>query len=111
MRATDRADAWSMTTMAFDTMRFSQRPCEAGMSGVQAAGIAAATAEAIGELVAQPATKHDLAPPAPGTEGRDRATRAAYDAQARHDDGRCGRRHRGAGEAALNHPGPAARNG
>lgn len=49
--------------MAFDTMRFSQRPCEAGMSGVQAAGIAAATAEAIGELVAQPATKHDLAPP------------------------------------------------
>lgn len=47
--------------MAFDTLRFSQRLCEAGMSDTQAAGITAATAQAAGELVAQLATKHDLA--------------------------------------------------
>lgn len=47
--------------MAFDTLRFSQRLCEAGMSDAQAAGITAATAQAAGELVAQLATKHDLA--------------------------------------------------
>jgi hypothetical protein len=48
-------------TVAFDTLRFSQRLCEAGMSDAQAAGITAATAQAAGELVAQLATKHDLA--------------------------------------------------
>jgi hypothetical protein len=50
-----------MTTVAFDTLRFSQRLAEAGLAGPQAAGVAAATAEAVGELVAQLATKSDLA--------------------------------------------------
>jgi len=54
------ADFRSMS-VAFDTLRFSQRLCEAGMSDVQAAGITAATAQAVGELVAQLATKQDLA--------------------------------------------------
>jgi uncharacterized protein involved in exopolysaccharide biosynthesis len=48
-------------SVAFDTLRFSQRLCEAGMSDAQAAGITAATAQAVGELVAQLATKQDLA--------------------------------------------------
>ena len=47
--------------MAFDTLRFSQRLTEAGLSPSQAAGAAAATAEAMGDLVAQLATKNDLA--------------------------------------------------
>ncbi|MFM8681122.1 MAG: coiled-coil domain-containing protein [Alphaproteobacteria bacterium] len=47
--------------MAFDTLRFSQRLSEAGLGPAQAAGVAAATAEAIGELVGQLATRHDLA--------------------------------------------------
>jgi ABC-type transporter MlaC component len=54
------ADFRSMS-VAFDTLRFSQRLCEAGMSDAQAAGITAATAQAVGELVAQLATKQDLA--------------------------------------------------
>jgi hypothetical protein len=48
-------------TVAFDTLRFSQRLTEAGLSPSQAAGAAAATAEAMGDLVAQLATKNDLA--------------------------------------------------
>ena len=48
-------------SVSFDTLRFSQRLCEAGMSDAQAAGITAATAQAVGELVAQLATKQDLA--------------------------------------------------
>ena len=47
--------------MAFDTLRFSQRLTEAGLAPSQAAGAAAATAEAMGDLVAQLATKNDLA--------------------------------------------------
>lgn len=49
-----------MTTVAFDTLKFSQRLAEAGLATSQAAGVAAATAEAIGELVGQLATKNDL---------------------------------------------------
>jgi hypothetical protein len=48
-------------TVAFDTLRFSQRLTEAGLAPSQAAGAAAATAEAMGDLVAQLATKNDLA--------------------------------------------------
>ncbi|MBM3478237.1 MAG: DUF1640 domain-containing protein [Alphaproteobacteria bacterium] len=47
--------------MAFDTLRFSQRLSEAGLGPAQAAGVAAATAEAISQLVGQLATRHDLA--------------------------------------------------
>jgi len=47
--------------VAFDTLRFSQRLTEAGLAPSQAAGAAAATAEAMGDLVAQIATKTDLA--------------------------------------------------
>ena len=47
--------------MAFDTLRFSQRLTEAGLTSAQAAGAAAATAEAIGDLVGQLSTKHDHA--------------------------------------------------
>lgn len=50
-----------MASVAFDTLRFSQRLSEAGLGPAQAAGVAAATAEAIGELVGQLATRHDLA--------------------------------------------------
>ena len=50
-----------MATVAFDTLRFSQRLTEAGLTSAQAAGAAAATAEAIGDLVGQLATKHDHA--------------------------------------------------
>jgi hypothetical protein len=50
-----------MTAVAFDTLRFSQRLTEAGLAPPQAAGAAAATAEALGDLVAQLATTHDLA--------------------------------------------------
>jgi hypothetical protein len=47
--------------VAFDTLRFSQRLTEAGLTSAQAAGAAAATAEAIGDLVGQLSTKHDHA--------------------------------------------------
>lgn len=47
--------------MAFDTLKFSKRLEEAGLTTAQAAGSAAALAEATGELVAQLATKQDLA--------------------------------------------------
>jgi len=50
-----------MASVAFDTLRFSQRFSEAGLGPAQAAGVAAATAEAIGEFVGQLATRHDLA--------------------------------------------------
>ena len=50
-----------MATVAFDTLRFSQRLTEAGLTSAQAAGAAAATAEAIGDLVGQLSTKHDHA--------------------------------------------------
>lgn len=50
-----------MTAVAFDTLRFSQRLVEAGLTSTQAAGISAATAEAMGELVGQLATRHDHA--------------------------------------------------
>ncbi|MFN9971152.1 MAG: DUF1640 domain-containing protein, partial [Phycisphaerae bacterium] len=50
-----------MTAVAFDTLRFSQRLVEAGLSPAQAAGTSAATAEAMVEIVAHFATKHDLA--------------------------------------------------
>lgn len=50
-----------MASVAFDTLRFSQRLSEAGLGPAQAAGVAVATAEAIGELVGQLATRHDLA--------------------------------------------------
>jgi hypothetical protein len=49
-----------MTNMAFDTLRFSQRLAEAGFTATQAAGIAAATADALAEPAAQLATRHDL---------------------------------------------------
>lgn len=49
-----------MSSVAFDTLRFSQRLEEAGLTATQAAGTAAAFAEAIKELVAQLATKHDV---------------------------------------------------
>ena len=50
-----------MAAVAFDTLRFSQRLTEAGLTSAQAAGAAAATAEAIGDLVGQLSTKHDHA--------------------------------------------------
>ena len=50
-----------MATVAFDTLRFSQRLTEAGLTSAQAAGAAAATAEARGDLVGQLSTKHDHA--------------------------------------------------
>ena len=49
-----------MSSVAFDTLRFSQRLEEAGLTAAQAAGSAAAFAEAIGEMVGQLASKHDL---------------------------------------------------
>jgi hypothetical protein len=49
-----------MNTVAFDTLKFSKRLEEAGLTSAQAAGSAAAFAEASGELVAQLATKQDL---------------------------------------------------
>lgn len=50
-----------MSSVAFDTLGFLKRLEEAGLTATQAAGSAAAFAEATGELVAQRATKHDLA--------------------------------------------------
>lgn len=50
-----------MTFVAFDTLKFSKRLEEAGLPTAQAAGSSEAFAEAIGEVVSQLATKHDLA--------------------------------------------------
>ena len=47
--------------MAFDTLKFSKRLEEAGLTTAQAAGSAAAFAEATGELAARLATRQDLA--------------------------------------------------